>query len=264
MITSSEWINILTKLSSDMDKAGTIYGWRSPVKESITMKRSTCVGYVNLALQRAKLLPEGKYVHLSNGKLAGTGVSYIKAHPEMFEIKHVQATPQRLGSNLKVGDICLYTVPHIMVYAGKNSKGVPLWYSLERSSHGIGYRVKLTTKQVFSYYSSRRIEYIIRIKFKAATKPATTAAAKPATTTQTKPAIQTKPATTQAKTPVVRYKLKMAMNIRKTASAYSARLGSAPKGAVITQKKKSGTWVYCTYGKITGWINCSSDYATKL
>jgi len=246
MITRQKWLDVLMKLGTEMKHKPTIYGWKSPVNEANTLKRSTCVGYVSLALQRAGLLPAGKYIHLSGGKLAGTGLSYIKAHPERFEIKWVRATPQRLGANLHVGDICLYTVPHIMVYAGKNSAGSPIWYSLERSSGGIGKPAKLTLASVFGYYTNRKIECIIRLKF-------ADSATKPNPSTNTSGAVK-----------AVKYKLKMGMNIRKTASAYSAKVGYAPKGAIITQIAKSGTWVKCNYCGVIGWINCSSEYASKL
>ena len=243
MITRAKWTSTLVTLGKEMKSKGTKYNWKSPVNETNTLKQSTCVGYVSLALQRAGLLPTGKYVHLSGGKLAGTGLSYIKAHPEIYSIKWVRATPQKLGNNLQVGDICLYTVPHIMVYAGRNKSGVPIWYSLERSSGGIGKPVKLTLASTFGYYSKRKIECVIRLKFAdSATKPQTS-------TNVSKP---------------VRYRLKMGMNIRKTASAYSAKIGYAPQGAIITQTAKSGTWIKTTYCGVTGWINCASNYATKI
>lgn len=246
MITRQKWIDTLVDLANDMTKKGTVYNWKSPVNETNTLKRSTCVGYVSLALQRVGLMPTGKYIHLSNGKLAGTGLSYIKARPGIFAIKWVRATPQKLGANLQVGDICLYTVPHIMVFAGRNSSGTPLWYSLERGSGGMGHKVKLTVKKMFGYYSKRKIECIIRLNF-------ADSATKPSTSTNVSTVTQ-KP----------KYRLKMGMNIRKTASASSAKMGYAPKGAVITQNAKNGTWVKTTYCGVTGWINCSTTYATKV
>ena len=239
MITQKRWLDTLKTLGSEMVSKKTLYGWKSPVNEANTMKRSTCVGYVGLALQRAGLLPAGKYVHLSNGKLAGTGLSYIKAHPEMFTIITAKATPQLLGNRLHVGDICLYTVPHIQVYSGKNAKGTPLWYSLERSSGGMGKPAKLTLSSVFSFYSRRKIEYIIRIKFSDAAP---------------------------APTPVpARYKLKMAMNLRAAANANSGTkiLARIPQGAVLTVIQSSGTWKKVNYCGEIGWVNCAGNYATK-
>ena len=246
MITRQKWLDTLMQLGLDMKHKQTIYGWKSPVNETNTLKKSTCVGYVSLALQRAGLLPVGKYIHLSGGKLAGTGLAYIKAHPEQFQIIWVRATPSKLGSGLQVGDICLYTVPHIQVYAGKNSKGSPIWYSLERSSGGIGKPAKLTLANVFGYYTNRKIECIIRLKFDHSET-------KPNPSTNISGAVK-----------ATKYKLKMGMNIRKTASAYSAKVGYAPQGAIITQITKSGTWIKCNYCGVVGWINCSSTYATKI
>lgn len=246
MITRAKWTSTLVTLGKQMRARPTIYGWKSPVNEANTLKKSTCVGYVSLALQRAGLLPVGKYIHLSGGKLAGTGLSYIKTHPELFEIKWVRATPKKLGSGLQVGDICLYTVPHIQVYAGKTSKGSPIWYSLERSSGGIGKPAKLTLASVFGYYTNRKIECVIRLKFDHSET-------KPNPSTNISGAVKT-----------TKYKLKMGMNIRASASASSKKVGHAPSGAVITQTAKQGTWIKTTYCGVTGWINCSNIYATKL
>ena len=246
MITRQKWLDVLMKLGKEMIAKKTRYNWKSPVNEANTLKQSTCVGYVSLALQRAGLLPTGKYVHLSNGKLAGTGLAYIKAHPEIYTIKWVRATPQRLGSALRIGDICLYTVPHIQVYAGTNKAGTPLWYSLERSSGGMGKPAKLTLASIFSFYSKRKIECVIRLKF---------------ADSATKPQVPTNASTALKPT---KYKLKMGMNIRKTASASSAKVGYAPQGSVITQTAKQGTWVKTNYCGTVGWINCSSTYATKI
>lgn len=247
MITKDKWINTLMQLGIDMKHAGTVYGWKSPVNEANSMKKSTCVSYASLALQRAKLLPSGKYIHMTtDGKLSGTGLSYIKSHPEIYEIITVKATPQKLGSKLKDGDICLYTVPHIQVYSGKNAKNTPLWYSLERGSGGAGKAVKLTLNSVFSFYSKRAIHTIIRLKFDD---------------TEKKPQAS---ANVSIPTKTVKYKLKMGMNIRKTASAKSAKIGYAPKGAVLTQISKSDNWIKTNYCGVLGWVNVSSRYATKV
>lgn len=247
MITRNKWLDILADLGADMKKRGTVYGWKSPVNETNTLKKSTCVGYVSLALQRAGYLPSGKYVHYSNGKLSGTGLSYIKKHTELFTIKHVKATPQKLGSNLQVGDICLYTVPHIMVYAGKNSGGSPIWYSLERGSGGMGKAVKLTLKAVFGYYTKRKIEYIIRPKF----SDSVTTAVQTATSTVAK---------------TIRYKTKMAMNVRAGSNAKAKILFRVPKGGVVTVVKNisGSTWKQIKYCDQVGYMNCASKYATKL
>ena len=240
MITRAKWTSTLVALGKEMRSKKTKYNWKSPVNEANTIKQSTCVGYVNLALQRCGLLPEGKYVHLSNGKLAGTGLAYIKAHPEIYEIKWVRATPQKLGSALQIGDICLYTVPHIMVFATRNKAGTPLWYSLERSSKGIGYPAKLTIAGTFSFYTNRKIECIIRIKYANATQ-------------------------TPAKAPT-KYKTKEAMNLRKEASAKSEIMGRIPKGAVVTviRSISGSTWKQIRYCGEVGYMNCASQYVSKV
>ena len=165
-------------------------------------------------------------------------MSYIKAHPEIYEIKWVRATPQKLGANLHVGDICLYTVPHIQVYAGRNKNGTPIWYSLERSSKGAGNPAKLTLADVFSSYNRRKIECIIRLKFiDGATKPL--------------PAI---------------YKTKTNMNMRKEPNASATVVTTIPKGAQVTIVRSitGSTWKQVRYCGEVGYMNCASQYATKL
>lgn len=245
MITRRQWLICLEATAEELENAR--YGWKSPVNKANSRKKATCVTYISRALQNAGLLPEGKYIHLNNGRLAGTGLSYIKAHPEIYEIKWVRASPQRLGSGLQVGDICLYTVPHIQAYSGKNSKGTPLWFSLERGSGGIGKPVKLTRNGVFSFYSKREIACIIRIKFKDSA---------PKTATNASVAV-TKPV-------VVRWKLKTAMNMRDTANGKQV-ICRIPQGAVLTQQAKTGYWIKTTYCGITGWVCCgTTKYASKL
>lgn len=250
MTEREQFMTIALETGLKMREVGTKYRWSKPITPEHTYKESTCVGYVASIMQQAGLLPKGQYVHYDNGKLAGTGLAYIKKHTERFEILHVQASPQKLGDNLKRGDICLYAVPHIQIYSGKTEGGSPKWYSLERGKGGIGAKAKLTLSGTFSYYTKRKIEYIIRLKFddEASKTP------KPInTSTNASKAVKT-----------TKYKLKMGMNIRKTASSSSAKIGFAPQGAVITQTAKSGDWVKTTYCGITGWINCASRYASKV
>lgn len=232
-----------------MREVKTKYGWEQPITPEHAYEKSTCVTYAASCLQQGGYLPKGKYVHY-DGKLTGNGLSYIKAHPEKFEILHVKATPQALGNKLKRGDICFYTVPHVQFFSGLDDNKTPKWYSLERGSGGYGKTAQLTLSGIFSYYSKRKIEYIIRIKFD---NGVTLMPAKPVS-----PKASQKPST------ATRYKLKMKMNIRQNATATANKLGTIPKGAVITQLAKSGTWIKCKYGGKTGWVNVASRYATKV
>lgn len=222
----------------EMRRVGTKYGWGTPVTLENALKKSTCVTYANVVLQEAGYLPKGLYVHYTNGKLAGNGLSYIKKHPEIYEILHVKASPQKLGDGLKRGDVCFYAVPHMQIFSKRNENGSPMWYSLERSSGGIGAKAKLTLSGVFSYYSKRKIECIIRLKFSdSETKPL--------------PAI---------------YKTKMNMNLRKEATTSSAVLCTVPKGANVTviRSISGSTWKQVRYCEVTGYMNCASQYATKI
>lgn len=250
MITRAKWTYTLVNLGRRMVKAKTKYGWDKPISEPNTIRECTCVGFIASALQELKLLPEGDYIHMENGKLLGPGWDDIKKHPEKFEIIHVNASPQKLGASLQVGDICLYNTPHIMVYAGRNKAGTPIWYSLERGSGGMGKPAKLTLAAVFSYYSKRKIDYVVRLKFAdAAKKPA---AKKPTTTTAAK------------KPEPIRWKLKTAMNMRDKANGDKI-ICRIPQGAVLTQQSKTGYWIKTTYCGATGWVCCATDkYASKV
>lgn len=230
-----------------MREVGTKYGWSQPITPEHAYIEATCVSYGASCLQQGGYLPAGYYIHYDNGKLCGNGLAYIEAHPEKFEILHVKATPQKLGDDLKRGDVCFYTVPHVMFYSNRADNGSPKWYSLERSKGGYGKPAQLTLSGVYGYYTTRKIEYIIRIKFDngVTLMPAKPVAPKPATK-------------------LIRYKLKTQMNFRKSASASSKKLGTIPKGRVVTQIAKSGNWVKCTYGGQTGWVNVASRYATKM
>lgn len=223
----------------EMRRIGAKYGWKTPVTLESALKKSTCVTYANVVLQEAGYLPKGLYVHYSNGKLAGNGLSYIKKHPEKFEILHVKASPQKLGDALKRGDVCFYAVPHMQIFSKRNANGSPMWYSLERGPGGIGAKAKLTLSGVFSFYTRRKIEYIIRIKFGDEQQ------AKPL------PAI---------------YKAKMNMNMRKEANTSSAVLCTIPKGASVTviRSLSGSAWKQVRYCDVTGYMNCASQYATKI
>lgn len=252
LITKSQWIKTIEKLASDMKAKGTVYRWKSPVNEANSMKSATCVSFVSLALQRAGYLPSGKYINFQDtGNIHGNGASYVKQHTEMFTlIENVNKSPQSAG--LQVGDIVAYKA-HIMIFAGWSGK-TPLWYSLERSSGGIGKKPRIDVKGVFKYYNTRKIDGgIIRLKFKAETT-------KPTTTTNTSTSAS-KPVTSQN---TVKWKLKASMNMRNAVSG-SKVICKVPKGTVLTQKKKKGYWIYTTYNGHTGWVCCATDkYATKV
>lgn len=241
----NQWISTLSDLANDMQRHGTIYGWKSPVCERITMKESTCVGYVSLALQRAGLMPSGKYIHFTDtGKLHGTGASYVRNHPKLYEVCYVGKTPQKLKSVLQVGDICGYKT-HIQVFAGWKGD-TPLWWSLERSSKGAGYKVKLTEKGVFSYYSKRKIDCIVRISFSDGVP------------------IGIKPAEPKKKFKRYKVKTKEAQNVRQEPTAKSPVIGRIPKGKTKTVWDKKGTFGKVKNNGQYGWINIDNHHVEAL
>lgn len=243
MITRSQFFAKLEEIADTMESVGTVYDWKKPINLKNCLKQSTCIGYVASAMQETNLLPKNKYVHmLTNGTLSGNGIDYIKSHPEKFSMHRVNKTPKALGDNLKRGDICLYTTPHIQVFYGYNSDGVPLWYSLEHKS---GHRkVVLTVRQKFSFYSNRKINYIIRPKFKAEDE----------SNKEPKPKKKTHP----------KYKFKQSMNLRERPTVNSDAIGKVEKGKVKTAWDKDGTWIKVKEDGKWGWVNASTKYAERL
>lgn len=250
-ITRVEWTNILTDIATKWKNGSTLYGWGSPVNMENSSKKATCVSYVGCALQEAGYLPKNKYINFQDTcKMHGPGAAYVREHKELFTVyESVNKSPQDAG--LQIGDIVGYKA-HIMVFAGWQTvkgKKYPLWWSLERNgSKGVGKKPMFDIKQRFEYYDTRKIDGgIVRLKFATAT---TASAAKPVT-----PA----PAPT-------RYKTKIAMNMRAAANADSKILMRIPKGAIVTviRSVTGSTWKLIEYCKEQGYMNCASQYATKL
>lgn len=94
-------------------------------------KGFNCATYVSWTLQEMDLIPDGKLMWFSK-KPHGAAYTYIKKHPEHFEILHPDQ-PAKKCPDLRPGDICGFTIngyaPHTTVYAGKDDKGHMLWYS---------------------------------------------------------------------------------------------------------------------------------------
>ncbi|WP_409291701.1 N-acetylmuramoyl-L-alanine amidase [Peribacillus sp. SCS-37] len=75
----------------------------------------------------------------------------------------------------------------------------------------------------------------------------------------TKAPAAAKPSTTVK--PKTYYVSASSLNIRKSASANSASLGTISKGGKVTEVSKSGTWSKIIYGSKTGWV--SNKYLTS-
>ena len=123
---------------------------------------------------------------------------------------------------------------------------------MERGKGGYGKAVDLKLPNTFTFYTKRKIDYIIRLK---TDEKGEIVPIKATTSGSGKKSIK-----------AVKYKLKMAMNLRTAANANKGTkvLFQIPRGAVLTVLKSSGTWKQVNYCGIVGWVNCSSQYATKL
>ena len=139
------------------------YYWVSGPTVENSKSKGTCVTYVGVALQRAKLLPEAKYIYVSqSGKasMTGTGASYVKDHPEIFSYSFPNKTPKELykSGELKPGDILAWNTGssgHIMVFAGTDKNGDLLW---DTGGH---------TKCInctYNYYVNKKARMLVRIK----------------------------------------------------------------------------------------------------
>lgn len=98
-----------------------------------TKKKTNCAQYVSWAMQDYGLLPKGKCIYLCKS-IKGAGASYIKKSKEVTILY-----PKKKTKNLSLqpGDICGYqwgsigaNKLHTMVYAGNDSSGNRLWYTM--------------------------------------------------------------------------------------------------------------------------------------
>ena len=126
-------------------------------------KKTNCAQYVSWAMQEYGLLPKGKCIYLCKS-IKGAGASYIK---KSSAVKILYPKKKTKNVTLQPGDICGYqwgkvskNKLHTMVYAGKNSKGEKLWYTMgpaQVKSSKLG----PVTKKV---YENRTLYVIIRPK----------------------------------------------------------------------------------------------------
>ena len=123
----------------------------------------TCITFPAVSLQRIGLLPKGKffYFYPETKKIAGNGASYVKKHPEVFQLSYPNKTITALGSAIQVGDIIGFDNPayHTMVYMGKNSKGEPIFNTM---GHKKGLKV------TYASYAKRKVNMLVRLNLQAA------------------------------------------------------------------------------------------------
>lgn len=94
-------------------------------------RTSNCSMAISYALQVAKVLPKGQFFWINGDKIICKGGLTLSKLKQIATITHPHKSPK--NANLKKGDIVGYkNSPHTMEFAGWNSKGEPLWYSVGR------------------------------------------------------------------------------------------------------------------------------------
>lgn len=153
------WLNAL-KTQSEWSKNAT-YAWVEGPTVKNSKTKCTCISLPCVALQRLKIFTSGGYVyfHPQKLKISGNRVSFVKDHPEIFNLSYPNRTVKAMSKDgtLQPGDWCGFGNPsyHTMVYLGMNSKGEPLWAS---EGHKKGYKIK------FPSYYNRKVNMLIRLK----------------------------------------------------------------------------------------------------
>ena len=152
-----KWYDTL-KIQSDWSKNAK-YQWVNPPTVANSKFKKTCIALPCVSLQRLDIFPKGGwfYLGLKDGKINGPQASYMKKHPEIFEIQYPNKSVVSLGSKIKKGDIVAYTGGrgHIMVYMGKNVKGQHIFAT--------GGHVN-SMAWVSSYFAKRPIKMLVRLK----------------------------------------------------------------------------------------------------
>lgn len=158
--TAQKLVAKLEEMETEMRKLGFRYSntgsnlastWADAKKKKYT----NCATYVSWALQEIGVLSAGDLFYCKNRKVnnqRGAAADHLKAKAT---ITTVNAVPKSAG--LQIGDICGYTT-HTQVFAGWDSSGAPLWYTMGGADIG------KDLPRVRSDYSTRKIEIRIRLK----------------------------------------------------------------------------------------------------
>lgn len=124
-------------------------------------KKGTCNTFPSVSLQRIGLLPSGKffYYHPKHNRISGNGASYVKKHPEIFDLSYPHKTIEQLlkEGKIKKGDIVGYDDPayHMMVFMGVNSEGEYIFNTMGHTRKLMG---------TYPYYAHRKVDMIVHLK----------------------------------------------------------------------------------------------------
>lgn len=133
-------------------------------------RQTNCANYVNFCMQDIGTLKPGMSFYSStSAKIVYRGNSAQKAAvkkmvEDNYNIIKVGGK-KAVKAGLKPGDICLFK-GHMNVFAGLDSKGVPLWYDAGRNSTSDGKPESgyFTNMYRASYYNSLPVYIVLRLK----------------------------------------------------------------------------------------------------
>lgn len=126
-------------------------------------RTTNCSDMISYSAQRAKLLKEGQIFWINGDKITCKGGLTLDELKKKAYILHPHHSPAH--AHLRKGDICGYgdddkdINPHTMMFAGFNSKGVPLWQST-----GSGVEIKVGEAHEKATYTKKIIYTIVRFK----------------------------------------------------------------------------------------------------
>lgn len=133
-------------------------------------RQTSCANFVNFCMQDFGTLKPGMAFYSDNkGRLVYQGSSSQKSATKALVEKNYDIIniggKKAVNAGLQPGDICLYK-GHTNVYAGLDSKGVPLWYDAGRNSTSDGKPQSgyFTNMYRASYYNSLPIYIVLRLK----------------------------------------------------------------------------------------------------
>lgn len=153
-----KWFDAMTK-QYNWSK-GQIYAWVEGPTVANSRKKGTCITFPAVSLQRIGMLPKGKYFyfHPQKKRISGTGVSYVKKHPELYKVSYPHKTLKQLRKEgkIKKGDIIGFGNPayHTMVYMGlKDGKSR---FNTMGHKRGLGV--------AYPSYAKRKVDMVVHIK----------------------------------------------------------------------------------------------------
>ena len=152
---------IMAKKGFRYSNGGVAKSFRKALKKG--KKRCNCARYISWCLQEYGAISQGKTFYAE----AGGGIhKSFRSWGRNVIIRRVYRSPSSAG--LREGDVCFWDgVPHVCIYAGKNSRGKTLWFDggkVATRSNSEGSPYKKYGRRHLGYLDHRTVSYVIRIK----------------------------------------------------------------------------------------------------